>query len=271
MVVLLEIMRLANCAMAGLAAIIGILIASGIPELTVASEVFLAVVLITGGGNAINDYFDRDIDAINRPRRPIPSGRLSPRWALTWSLVLFAAGCATAGALNRLCLILALTNSALLIIYARHLKGTPLAGNISVAYLTGSTLLFGGLSMGAEQVLASPIPVLSILAALATLGREIEKDIEDLEGDRRKGARTLPIVAGEAFSSRLAAAAVTLAVLFSYLPALGNLYLAAVTLANVFFIMATKRALDGNASRSQQYIKRGMALALAAFLAGSLA
>ncbi|MDD2754669.1 MAG: UbiA family prenyltransferase, partial [Methanothrix sp.] len=98
-----EILRPFNCMMAAAAAIIGLAIARGLDPLA-AALIFLTVFLITGAGNAINDYYDRDIDAINRPGRPIPSGRMSARAAFYYSLVLFAAGCLFAGLVNQICL-----------------------------------------------------------------------------------------------------------------------------------------------------------------------
>src|SRR5512137_2800570 len=114
-------MRPANCLMAAVAAIIGLLIAGG-REIEAALLIFLAVFLVTGAGNAVNDYFDREIDAINRPKRPVSSGRITPRAALVWSLALFFTGCVLAGLVNELCLAIAAANSILLYIYARNLK-----------------------------------------------------------------------------------------------------------------------------------------------------
>src|SRR5512137_2479864 len=106
-------MRPANCLMAAVAAIIGLLIAGG-KEIQAAILIFLAVFLITGAGNAVNDYFDREIDAINRPNRPVPSGRITPPAALQLSIALFFSGCVLAGVVNEQCLAIAAVNSALL-------------------------------------------------------------------------------------------------------------------------------------------------------------
>src|SRR3989304_4035078 len=72
---ILELIRYKNCAMAGLAAVIGSAIAYSIApgEMIWMLLVFLTVFLVTGAGNAVNDYFDAAIDVINRPGRPIPS------------------------------------------------------------------------------------------------------------------------------------------------------------------------------------------------------
>lgn len=101
----LELMRYGNCLMAGFAAVIGTLIAFNIlmsgpvsssfarsfPFLD-AGLVFLVVFMVSGAGNAINDYFDIKIDSINRPERPIPSGRVKAKEALYFSYLLFTLG-----------------------------------------------------------------------------------------------------------------------------------------------------------------------------------
>ncbi len=262
-----EILRPFNCIMAGVAAIIGLAIAGSLDP-KAGLLIFFAVFLITGAGNAINDYYDREIDAINRPKRPIPSGRILPRAAFNYSLTLFAAGCILAGLVNQICLVVAAFNSALLFFYARNLKATPLAGNITVAFLTGSTFLFGGAAAGPAGLLANQVPF--GLSFLASMSREIAKDIEDVEGDRQGGARTLPILAGERPSAALAAGFAVAAVALSYLVPFGRAYLAIVTVADLFFLLSVLKISKGDAAGSQRAIKKGMAVALMAFLAAAV-
>ena len=263
----LEILRPFNCMMAAAAAIIGFLIADqGNPFAGLL--VFLAVFLLTGAGNAVNDYYDRDIDSINRPERPIPSKRISPEAAFNYSLALFAAGCLMAGFVNTLCLALACFNSLLLFFYARNLKTTPLAGNICVAYLTGSTFLFGGATAGQAGLQVNLIPFL--LSFLATMSREIAKDIEDMEGDLQGGAKTLPILAGEKLAAILGAVFVMAAVILSFFAPFGTIYMGIVIVADLFFLISMIKILRKDAAGSQKALKIGMAVALAAFLAGAL-
>ncbi len=262
-----EILRPFNCMMAAAAAIIGLAIAGGL-EPGATALIFLAVFLITGAGNTINDYYDREIDAINRPKRPIPSGRILPGSAFNYSLALFAAGCILAGLVNQICLAVAAFNSALLFFYARNLKATPLFGNITVAFLTGSTFLFGGAAAGAAGLFANQIPF--GLSFLASMSREIAKDIEDVEGDRLGGARTLPILAGENLSAALAAAFGLAAAALSFLAPFGRAYLVVVAVADLFFLLSVLRIARGDAAGSQKAIKKGMAVALVAFLAAAL-
>ena len=132
----LKIIRPANSVAAGLAVLLGVIIATGtIPP---ASLPLIAVVfLVTAAGNVINDYCDSEIDAINRPERPIPSGAVTKKGALVYSVILFAAGIAICllPFINPLCLAFAIINSAILVLYAKTFKGMPLIGNICVSYL----------------------------------------------------------------------------------------------------------------------------------------
>jgi geranylgeranylglycerol-phosphate geranylgeranyltransferase len=263
----LEILRPFNCVMAGLAAVIGLLLAGGF-DFEVAALIFLAVFLVTGAGNAVNDYYDRKIDAVNRPERPIPSKRMSATAAFNYSLALFAASCLLAGLVNQHCLAIAVLNSALLFLYARSLKATPLAGNLCVAYLTGSAFLFGGAASGLAGLEANLIPF--FLSFLATMSREIMKDVEDMDGDRQSGAKTLPILVGKRPSAALAATFALAAVVQSYFAPFGITYLMIVTVADLFLLFSMIKIVKGDAAGSQRALKIGMAIALLAFLAAGL-
>jgi geranylgeranylglycerol-phosphate geranylgeranyltransferase len=279
----LELMRYGNCIMAALAASIGVFIAYNILAANTTGTlpfpfyesalVFLTVFLVTGAGNAINDYYDIEIDKVNKPRRPIPSGRISTSAALYFSLALFAAGTVSAFMINVPCAIIASFNSLLLIYYAKILKRTAFLGNLAVGYLTGSTFLFGGAvffeSGGLESVF-----VLFLLATLATVAREIVKDIEDIDGDIKDGAYTLPIVIGARKAAYVAAFIGLVAVLASPLPYLQSLmstrYLFLVAIANLLFAIAVYEILlKNNPAGSSRLFKMAMAFALLSFLAGA--
>jgi geranylgeranylglycerol-phosphate geranylgeranyltransferase len=253
--------------MASAAAIIGLALAGGMRPWDT-GLIFFAVFLITGAGNAINDYYDREIDAINRPGRPLPSGRISPAAAWRYSLALFLAGSLLAGLVNSICLFLAAFNSALLFFYARNLKAMPLSGNICVAFLTGSTFLFGGAAVGMQGLMTNLVPF--FLSFLVSMSREIAKDIEDMAGDLAGGARTLSILAGERLSRALAAGFALAAVALSFLPPFGRGYLVVVAVADILFLLSVKMILEGDATGAQKALKKGMAVALVAFLAGAL-
>lgn len=262
--------------MAGLAAVIGAAIAySAAPgQLVWMGLIFFTVFLITGAGNAINDYFDAGIDAINRPDRPIPSGRISKNSAYRFSIALFAAGIMISYFIgsSHIPFLIAIINSFLLYFYAYSLKRKVFVGNLSVSYLTGSTFLFGGAAYGGKGIEVTLI--LFFLSMLATLAREIVKTIEDIEGDKLDGASTLPIKIGETRAAYVACAFGLLAVFLSPLPYFMGLfneyYLVVVGIADIVFLYAMVQILRKNPTSSSKYFKVAMFLAMLAFIAGSI-
>jgi geranylgeranylglycerol-phosphate geranylgeranyltransferase len=212
---LFTITRPLNAGAAGLAAIVAYLIATGtvIPEVLL---LFVVVTLITAGGNVINDYFDIEIDRVNRPDRPIPSGQVQPPAARAYAATLFLAGILASLFTNELCIAIAVFNSLLLIGYAARLKRTPLVGNITVSYLAASIFLFGG-ALGGLSGFFHVMPF-AVMTFFAMLSRELVKDAEDVEGDKASGAGTIPIRYGIPVTMVLALLCALLGVVASFVP-----------------------------------------------------
>jgi len=264
----IELTRPANAVAAGALTFTGAFVAGGVTTAPAAvAAAVVATVTATGGGNAINDYFDREIDAINQPDRPIPRGDISARGSLWFSLGLFGVAIAAALTLPRVAIGIAVFNFLALVAYTELFKGLPGVGNVLVGYLTGSTFLFGGAAVD------EPLGALALfgLAAVATLTREIVKDVEDIHGDRQEGLRTLPIVIGQRRALYVGVGAMVLAVAASgwpyYVGTFGLVYLAVVIPADFVMLWATATAFSDPAA-SQRWIKRGMLLAAVAFVAG---
>lgn len=152
----------------------------------------LSASLISAGGYVINDFFDLEIDKINKPSRPLPQGEIRPKSALVFSLILFLTGLLLSLLIKETAFILAVTAVALLVLYSFKLKRAPLVGNLLVSFVCGLAFVYGG--MVARDFRLSLIP--AGLAFLFHLGREILKDIEDLKGDVSYGAQTLPATWG---------------------------------------------------------------------------
>lgn len=269
---LFELTRPGNAFAAGVLTFIGAFVA-GIGDSTVANpgvNVAAAVVatwLATAAGNAINDYFDRDVDAINDPDRPIPRGAVSPRGALLFSVALFVGAIATTLVLPPLAIAIAAVNLLALVAYTEWFKGLPGLGNAVVACLGGSTFLFGGAAVGS----VAESGVLFALAALSTLTREIIKDVEDMEGDREEGLNTLPLAVGARPALVAGAVLLVAAVAASPLPYLwatfGVAYLAVVAPADAVMLYAAYESFD-DPSAGQTHLKYGMFLAAVAFVVG---
>ena len=156
--------------------------------------------LVAAAGYAFNDVVDLNIDRLNRPARPLPAGRLSLKTATLGAQFLALLGLFMAWWLNPTLGFFASVVAGSLFLYSVYLKVKPLWGNLMVAVLAASAFPYGALAAGIWG--RSWIPAL--FAFLFHLGREIVKDLEDLEGDRRNGAQTLPIQWGPARSGMLA-------------------------------------------------------------------
>ena len=265
-----ELTRPGNVVAAGVLTFTGSFVASGFgAAATPVAAAVAATIFATAAGNAVNDYFDRDVDRVNRPDRPIPRGAVTARAGGVFSGLLFLGAVAAAAALPIVAVAIAVANLLALVAYTALFKGLPGVGNVVVAYLTGSTFLFGGAAVG--QVTEPTVVVLFALAALATLSRELIKDVEDIAGDRAEGLRTLPIVAGGSAALRAGAAVLAVAVAASAVPYLmgtfGLAYVAVVLPADVVMLDAVRRSF-ADPGTAQRRLKRGMFLAAVAFIVG---
>ena len=265
-----ELARLGNCVAAGGLTATGAFVAgvggAALPTALAAATTVFAV----AAGNAINDYFDREIDAVNSPGRPIPRGAVSPRTALATAALWFAVAVAFAVRLPTLAIGIAAVNLVALVTYTSVFKGTPGLGNALVAYLVGSTFLFGGAAVGNPRA----VLVLAALAGLSTFTREVIKDVEDVAGDREEGLATLPIAVGERRALWIGAAALGVAVTVSPLPylsgTLGAAYLAVVAVADAVMLYAAYEGFADPAA-AQRRFKYGTFLAAVAFVVGRAA
>lgn len=161
------------------------------PPISVILACFSAA-LIASGGYSMNDYFDYKIDLVNKPSRPIPRGELKRIDVFFLSVFLTGVGITMAHLISRNSGFVAICAAMFLFLYSYILKRLALIGNLVVSLLCGLVFIYGGMSVGKT----SPTLIPAIFSFLFHLGREILKDVEDLEGDRKSGARTVPIWLG---------------------------------------------------------------------------
>jgi geranylgeranylglycerol-phosphate geranylgeranyltransferase len=188
-----------------------------------AINVLLACVsggLIAAGANTINDYFDLEIDRINKPKRPLVAGKLLSSQALIIALFEFAVGSLLALFIGLLAFIIAFSISLLLFFYSYRLKRLPLIGNLAVSFSTGMAFIYGGIAV--HRVVETLIP--AIFAFFYHFGREIIKDIQDREGDTSEKARTFPIIYGNKLSLILTTLNFALLTVLVFLPFLFGWY-----------------------------------------------
>lgn len=181
--------------------------------------VAISALVLLSAGNAINDYCDYDIDRINRPKRPLPSGRIRRRDALIFAIVLVAIGIWLGSLINRNATGIAILVCVALVSYAFWLKRTPFIGNLVVSGLTGLTFIAGGVAI--DSVKGTLIP--ATFAFLFTTAREIVKDLEDTEGDLKNNLKTLAILNPQ-LAIKTAIGFMALLILFSPIPYLFGWY-----------------------------------------------
>lgn len=171
-----------------------------------------ASIFIAAAGYVINDYFDINIDEVNKPQKMVVDKVIHRRWAIAWHFMLSSAGVLlTALALpffQKWYLILAnIFCVALLWFYSTNFKKSLLIGNIVIALLTAWTIFIiffskvsladaFGLGQGTHDKFFRLAFLYAGFAFISTLIREAIKDMEDMEGDARYGCRTMPIVWG---------------------------------------------------------------------------
>lgn len=263
-----------NCLLTALSAGVGALTAGSNPLPPAVWWAALAAALIAGAGNTLNDVADLKIDRVNRPQRPLPAGHLSRPAALIHSLVLALAGTGIALWLGPALGGMALLVAAALALYDLWLKRRALWGNLLVSALAAATFPFGALAAG--QLGRAWIP--AGFAFLFHLGREIVKDIEDVEGDQAQGVRTLPLRIGDRAAARLAAAIWLLLAAYVWWPWLGGIYswqyLAPVLGVDALLLWAGWRLLRDQTAAPGAHLGRrvkwGMLLGLVAVVAGEL-
>lgn len=152
----------------------------------------LSASFVGSAGNIINDYFDVEIDKLNRPERLLPSGVITKTEALIVYLLLNIAAVILSLEINNYSFAIVVFAILMIFLYSYRLKSVPLAGNFVVAFFTGFAFIYGGVAAGDWKEGIVP----ALFAFLINFIREITKDIEDLEGDRANNVRTFPIVYG---------------------------------------------------------------------------
>jgi geranylgeranylglycerol-phosphate geranylgeranyltransferase len=180
----------------------------------------LSAALVAGAGNVFNDVCDLEIDRINRPDRPLPVGLVSRAVARAWALLLTLAGIGAGAAVSTAAATIAAAVVLVLAVYSLYLKRTPLWGNICVAAVAAIAFPYGALAAGHWGRVWIP----TAFAFLYHLGRELIKDLEDIEGDRRLGARTAPLSWGVLPAAYLAGATFILLAALTLVPTALGLY-----------------------------------------------
>ncbi len=163
------------------------------------SGILLAGPLLCAGSQTVNDWFDRDVDAINEPSRPIPSGRIPGRWGLWLAIGWSVAGLVWAATLGPWVLIAAGAGVGLSWAYSAppvRLKRSGIWGPLSVGVSYEGLAWFTGAAVMLQDLPGVPVIALAVLYSLGAYGIMVLNDFKAIEGDRKMGLGSLPAALG---------------------------------------------------------------------------
>jgi geranylgeranylglycerol-phosphate geranylgeranyltransferase len=200
-----RLMRPVNCVMMGFAVLVGAILATshfgGLNWLNITYG-FLTGFTFCAAAMVINDYYDRKIDAINEPHRPIPSGQIKPKEALAFVVVLAVVGFVFAYTVSWACFFVAAVSLFITATYITVGKRSGLPGNFLVSACVAIPFIYG--SFVSINTVPLNVWLFASMAFLSNTGREITKGIVDTKGDSAEGIKTLAVRFGEKSAAAVA-------------------------------------------------------------------
>jgi geranylgeranylglycerol-phosphate geranylgeranyltransferase len=274
----LDLIRPVNCAMIGFAVVVGAFVSkpASIPFLQLGLGFFTGF-FVCAYSMAVNDIYDLDVDRINRPERPIPSGRVSVREASELAYMVLAAGIVcSALTLRLLPVVIALAYAFLSWLYNNRAKKTGLPGNLIVASSLAIPFIYGGAVAGGS-IGGSLLLMMALTAFFSGVGREVVKAMADVEGDAKRDVNSVARSWGLAPASRVGALFFLLAVFTSWVPLLTGLanevYSFGVVVPDAIFlylaVAITSRHEPASAYTVKKIALAGMTVGLLVFIGGA--
>ncbi len=275
----IRLMRPVNCTMMGFAVLVGAVLAAA-PQFSTVNWLNILFGFLTGftfcaAAMVINDYYDRKIDAINEPNRPIPSGLVKTREALAFMAVLIVVGfvfaiLVTPLSFGILCFGVAAVSLAITATYITVGKRSGLPGNFLVSACVAIPFIYG--SITAIGTVGLNVLLFASMAFLSNTGREITKGIVDVKGDSAEGVKTLAVRFGEKNAAITAVAffifAVALTPVTWVLGLVGIWFIPFVLVTDVGLVVCSALLLLNHSREKARHIKK---VVLYLFLVGLLA
>jgi geranylgeranylglycerol-phosphate geranylgeranyltransferase len=255
---LFRLFRLELPLSAGACVVLGEILALGsIPPLNLMLKGFLSIFFISSTALILNDYFDYEIDKINSPERPLPSGMVSKRDVVVLSIAVALAGFITASMIGLLALFVAVIVWCVGFLYNWRFKRSGIIGNLLVSFSVGMTFIFGGIAVG------NPFDTIvwwfALLTMLIDLGEEIAADAGDIEGDRHAGSRSIAVVYGQRTALLVSSTIFTAVILISIVPFIFQwlqwYYLIPISIFDLILAMSTARLLHPTTVDHRRYVK----------------
>ena len=243
---------------AGVCVVLGQFLAlDAIPPLHEIVLGFVSMFFISATALILNDYFDIEIDRINAPHRPLPSGMVSKRDVLVLSFVVAFLGLMASALISLTALITILVVWVVGVLYNWRFKRSGLIGNLMVSFSVGMTFVFGGISVG--QLGNVNVWWFGAVSFMMDLGEEIAADAMDIEGDRIIGSRSLAIVYGRQRALRTSAMVFGALILVSLAPfalaGITSIYLIPIMIMDIVILYSTVRLLNPATGNPRAHIR----------------
>ena len=262
---------------AGVCVILGEFIALGrFPPMQQGALGFLCGFFISGSAIILNDYYDLEVDKVNAPSRPLPSGLIT-RWeAILLTALATLVGLAASLALGFPSFILCTIFWLIGFLYNWKYKEAGLAGNLMVSSSVAITFILGGIAVG--QPWNKIVWCFALIAFFVDLGEELAGDAMDMAGDQKRDSKSIAILYGKKSALAMSALCLALVVVSSFVPTLfgwlGVSYLIMVAIMDLMICVFTVRLLksrspeDGRKSMRQIYM--GALFGMLAFIVGNM-
>ncbi len=278
----LRLIRPLNCIMMGVGVLAGAILADfrGVNQAWMGLVYgFITGFMLTAASMVINDYYDRKIDAINEPTRPIASGLIKPKEALVFASILSLAGFIASYLTNPaypLCFATAVIAWMLFVGYTTVGKRSGLPGNFLVSACVAIPFVYGSIVM--TNSIKLNVLLFASMAFLSNTGREITKGIVDVEGDKTENVKTLAVRYGSKSASIIAALFYLTAVSLSPLPWFLGLvsfwFIPFVALTDIGLVASSFVLINDHSREQARKIKKIVLLwfifGLLAFIAGAM-
>ncbi len=245
---------------AGICVIIGSVITLGhFPSL---SELFLGFMwgfFLSGSAMILNDYFDIEVDKVNAPNRPLPSGLISSRTAIVFTAIITLLGLITSFFINSLAVLLYIIFWVIGFLYNWKMKEKGLLGNLFVSSSVAITIILGGVVVG--NAWNKSVVIFSIMIFLFNLGEEIAADAMDMEGDKKRSIQSIAIQIGRKNALYISFSLFVAFIVVSFLPVVFDLfgipYLVIISLTDsIILLWAIKLIKSRTIKEGRIYIRR---------------
>jgi len=224
---------------AGISVIIGEIITLG--NLPSISELFLGFMwgfFLSGSAMILNDFFDIEVDKVNAPDRPLPSGLISSSAAIVFTIIISLLGLVVSFFINKMAVLLYIIFWIIGFLYNWEFKEKGLLGNLFVSSSVAITIILGSIVVGNPWNIATVI--FSMMLFVFNLGEEIAADAMDIEGDKKRNIKSIAILIGRKKALNISLLLFIMFIGLSFLPVIlgifGISYLVIISVTNILIL-----------------------------------